>query len=353
MQLNWAKNHDGSVKPMIPIHTFVKEHQGAASIDIYPAKGKKPLRVKFILNDGLQVWTNQDAAQQVYDGYDAEKKAFRKSCIKGLFVREYYASGDKLDYIILLDNTAEKVQRIYNSCPSSAYDSDEWGASFTDSFGVVYSKDGRYLLSAPINSEEYCVRKGTKCIINDAFLDADNLRRIYLPDSLEVIGSGAFYGRDTLEFVDFPDSLRIIGFKAFCGCGIRNLILPHHLAIIEAQAFFACENLSFVFIPESVISIGEAIFENCGDIKQIIVSPNNQLFDSRNDCNGIINSLAGELIAGCGSTRIPDSVISVNKDAYSWNRYKKSTVKHYSTGDDEDSVMMALSRGYGDYYGFE
>lgn len=63
-----------------------------------------------------------------------------------------------------------------------------------DEYGVKYSKDRKRLLKAPQNIKgEYCIRKGTICICDDAFSYCSYLTRVIIPDNVTKIGDDAFY----------------------------------------------------------------------------------------------------------------------------------------------------------------
>ena len=63
-------------------------------------------------------------------------------------------------------------------------------------------------------------------------------------------------------------------------------------------------------------SIGENAFQACSSLTSIIVSPANSTYDSRNNCNAIIESSSNTLIAGCKSTVIPDNVTTIGEKAF-------------------------------------
>ena len=44
----------------------------------------------------------------------------------------------------------------------------------------------------------------------------------------------------------------------------------------------------------------------------------NQYYDSRNNCNAIIETPSNTLIAGCKNTEIPNSVTSIGEEAFSY-----------------------------------
>ena len=57
------------------------------------------------------------------------------------------------------------------------------------------------------------------------------------------------------------------------------------------------------------------MFENCG-LESIIVESGNTTYDSRNDCNAIIETASNTLISGCKNTVIPSSVTTIGEKAF-------------------------------------
>jgi len=89
---------------------------------------------------------------------------------------------------------------------------------------------------------------------------------------------------------------------------------------------------SFVYriitIPESVTRIGVNAFNGCSALDKMSVSNGNTAFDSRNNCNSIIDSTTGILLYDCRnlkSIEIPArSVISIGE--YAFNGYGKTVI---------------------------
>lgn len=68
---------------------------------------------------------------------------------------------------------------------------------------------------------------------------------------------------------------------------------------IGNHAFSSCRGLTSVTIPNSVISIGLSPFENCSELTSVVVESDNPVYDSRDNCNAIIETSTNTLIAGC------------------------------------------------------
>ncbi len=87
---------------------------------------------------------------------------------------------------------------------------------------------------------------------------------------------------------------------------------------IGLYAFSGCSGLTSVTIPNSVTSIGNHAFEECSGLTSMVVESGNTRYDSRNNCNAIIETATNFLIYGCKNTIIPNSVTSIG--SYAFNR---------------------------------
>ena len=77
-----------------------------------------------------------------------------------------------------------------------------------------------------------------------------------------------------------------------------------------------CIGLTSVTIPNSVTSIGDDIFAGCDGLTSIKVEDGNPVYDSREDCNAIIETASNTLVFGCMNTIIPNSVTSIGECAF-------------------------------------
>lgn len=102
----------------------------------------------------------------------------------------------------------------------------------------------------------------------------------------------------------------------FCSYKLTSLTIPNSVTVIGSGAFDNCTNLKSINIPYSVKNINVA-FELCTSLTSISVDKNNPIYDSRNNCNAIIESSTNELLLGCKNTIIPNSVTSIGGCAFS------------------------------------
>ncbi len=85
---------------------------------------------------------------------------------------------------------------------------------------------------------------------------------------------------------------------------------------IDYGAFNDCKKLTKIVIPDSLRFVHGDSFQKCTELVSIIVSPANPYLDSRNNCNGVIDTKKNELICGCKTTVIPNSVVSIGQGAF-------------------------------------
>ena len=85
---------------------------------------------------------------------------------------------------------------------------------------------------------------------------------------------------------------------------------------IGVGAFHNCPYLTSVTIPNSVTEIWGYAFGNCPRLTSIVVEQGNKVYDSRDDCNAIIETATNTLTHGCSGTIIPNSVTSIGLDAF-------------------------------------
>ena len=152
---------------------------------------------------------------------------------------------------------------------------------------------------------------------DSAFDGCSGLTSITIPESVTSIGKSAFSGCSGLTSINIPESVTSIGKSAFWGCsGLTSINIPEGVTSIGESAFRGCSGLTSITIPESVTNIGDYAFEGCWGLTSITVASGNTFYDSRNNCNAIIETSSNTLIAGCQNTIIPNSVTSIGNSAF-------------------------------------
>jgi len=173
------------------------------------------------------------------------------------------------------------------------------------------------------------------------FEGCTSLTSINIPKHTKVIAARTFYGCSSLK-VDFPDDIEYVGDSAFVGCNFTStsLTIPYHEESeyydpVGIGAFFNTNLLTLIYNAKNFVdcSLGgckslkklivgpqvESITSTLGDgegLESITVDPNNSLYDSRENCNAIINTAGNELVAGFSVSTIPSSVESIGYWAF-------------------------------------
>ena len=151
-----------------------------------------------------------------------------------------------------------------------------------------------------------------------------NAESVAIDKSLE----GAFEIPATVTGIDGNTySVTAVSMGAFRGCsGLTSVTIPSSVITIAGGfdfggyflggAFEDC-GLTTLTIPSSVTSIGGGAFAGCGSLVSIVVEEGNTVYDSRGNCNAIINTETNRLLRGCDNTIIPDGVTGIDISAFS------------------------------------
>lgn len=147
---------------------------------------------------------------------------------------------------------------------------------------------------------------------SEAFFRCNSLNSVVIPKGVTIIDKYTFSGCSSLASITIPEGLTTIGSQAFYGCkSLSTIALPQSLTTIDDNAFNECFGLTSITIPKNVTSIGSVIFEMCYGIQSIVVEEGNTVYDSRDNCNALIETATNTLLAGCQNTVIPQGISTI------------------------------------------
>lgn len=175
---------------------------------------------------------------------------------------------------------------------------------------------------------------GVTEIPKEAFKGCTGLTSIYIPNSVTRIGNYAFQGCSKLTSVHITDiaawcninfdlnsnPLSYANHLYLNGNEVKDLVIPNSVTIISDFAFMGCLGLTSVCIPNSVTKIGLNPFSGCSNLSLLSVEKGNRYYDSRENCNAVIETNSNRLICGCKTTMIPNSVTEIYSYAYMHQR---------------------------------
>lgn len=310
----------------------------------YSGPNKGDLVSAKMVNGKLEQTFVDDPDDYVVDTYEKcgetysvlEKKVIPLNCI-------YYTtiSGNAIDTsastLAIVSNTYQNGQGIIT------FESEFEGAPFSETFFslnndllTVELPDGIISIGQRVfdkckKLEKVRFPKGLQSIGAKAFNECNSLKEINLPESLNFITEGAFRRCYALKEVVIPENVNLFFVEndysgTFQDCtGLESITLPHTLTVLPRDIFDNCSSLKSIYIPKSVDSIynlaknlTRPAFNACSGLTEIVVDPRNQKYFSAVNCeehNGIFEDV--ELIRGCGTTTIPDSITTIGFGAFS------------------------------------
>ena len=137
---------------------------------------------------------------------------------------------------------------------------------------------------------------------------------------LSKIGDWSFQDCRKLQSVIIPNSVKTIGVSAFSYTALSTVDIPNSVTTLEEYAFGNCE-ITYGYIPQNVTTIKSNPFAGCNKLESIRVASGNPNYDSRSNCNAIINTKNNTLQSGCKNTKIPTDVVTLGSYAFSDCKY--------------------------------
>lgn len=267
--------------------------------------------------------------------------------------------------VMTVSGTGKMIGYTYNTVPWSSYKSSvttgaieegvenigayafyQFSAMTSVALPSTVTSIDKYAFSGCSSLTEVGLSTGISTIGEYAFYSCKKIANLTLPESITSIGRGcfnyceglktlviegtiaeipemAFANCSALEKVSLPEGLKMIGKQAFDrNTKLTSITLPSTLTTISASAFEET-GLNSIVIPKSVTSIAGSTgagswtaFNLCNSLTSIVVEEENPKYDSRDNCNTIIETATNKLIIGCNSSVIPNTVEVIGSHSF-------------------------------------
>lgn len=294
-------------------------------------------------------------------------------------VADYWKDFGRITY----DGEPEPPQVIdFADATTKTYCVYYWDANGDDELDVneaaaVTAISDEFLQSDITSFDELRYFTGLVSIDEMAFALCEQLESITIPRAVTTVGGGLFYYCNALTSVKvdeenavldsrngcnaiiktatntllagckttvIPDDVTAIGESAFYHIhGLTDLTLPQGLKTIDDAALFGVLDQESLVIPQSVTSIGFEAFGNMNALESLVVEQGNTVYDSRGGCNAVIETATNNLIAGCKTTVIPNTVTSIDICAFDVCPITELNIPASVTSIDEYAVRLCSS----------
>ena len=236
-----------------------------------------------------------------------------------------------------------KLRRIA-SISTKATD-EEKAAGEKDEYGVLYSKDGKKVLTCSfVHRKSYNIRKGTRIICDGAFGN-QSIEQLIIPPSVVVIGNNPFasdpYYHDTKIAIKNQSPFFMVKEDALYSKDGSTIIaywgkqkrftIPNNVKSIANGCFSNSRNLEEIYMPEGIESIGRMAFEDCYSLKSLDL-PKSVRFIGESafwGCEaleeiwslGSIRTIEPNTFEGCNLkyVHLPSCLVSIKDNAFNSN----------------------------------
>jgi hypothetical protein len=253
----------------------------------------------------------------------------------------YTLIKDDTEYSVSLRNVSDSeifIPSEYNNLPVTEIA--DYDFKINDNFQTDYNFQDKPFITKVI------IPNSVKTIGYAAFAYCFGLTNIYIPNSVTTIKPIAFFYCSGLTDINIPHNVSSIEYSAFFGCdnlysatvaennenyksvdnciltkdgkslifGCKNSVIPNSVIYIGDYAFSGYSNLTSITIPDNVTSIEPSAFFACDNLASITVLENNLYYKSVDNC--LLTKDGKSLILGCKNSVIPNSVISIEREAF-------------------------------------
>lgn len=160
----------------------------------------------------------------------------------------------------------------------------------------------------------------------DPYIEASSIKTTVGATMFPIYGSKYSTSTDVITYymfagcnfqsINLPAAITSIHFCAFAYCvNLESISIPDKVTYLETSAFEGCRKLASIWIPKSVSTLYGSSLDG-GSLTSIVVEDGNPKYDSRDNCNAVIETENNKLIIGCKGSTIPNTVTSIGMQAF-------------------------------------
>ena len=204
-------------------------------------------------------------------------------------------------------------------------------------------------ITIPATVKGYTVVK----IAQSAFYGVYKATQIIIPNTIESIGDFAFSSCNSMPEINIPASVTKLSNYALANAtgrtkitvdkanpvydsrdnsnavietasnklvfGCATTIIPESVEAIGHGAFFGCSDAKSFVIPKKVQNFGSQSFSYCYNLETLTVADSNPTFDSRDNCNAVIETATNKVVKMGALSFIPKDATTIAYHALEGN----------------------------------
>lgn len=214
----------------------------------------------------------------------------------------YYESGDMIDALVV----GEIVGSIFSGWVGLPATMPDYDLTVTGEYMM------QYIVFSDATVESICL----------ANWDTNDDGKLSLEEAAAVTDLGTVFKNNskikTFDELQYFTGLTTIASSTFSNCtSLEYVRFPNTITTIQSSVFLSCSNLKSLMIPASVTSFSSgSSYKYCRKLASIVVEEGNLVYDSRDNCNAVIQKSNNTLVLGCMNTIIPNTVKEIGDYAF-------------------------------------
>lgn len=141
------------------------------------------------------------------------------------------------------------------------------GLTYTDNFKVIVALDSE---NTDFNGT---IPNGSYEIKEKAFYNC-SLKKIFVPDSVKILGERCFSSSLFLQEVRLPLELKKIPSYCFSGCSaLKKVVMPLEVEDFSEGLFEGCSSLEEIPFRAGIKTLPKNVFAFCSSLKSIVIPP--------------------------------------------------------------------------------